>query len=48
MNKNNPVYHINADVTLRRNPYDGVYFAFEGIDGAGKTVQVARFAEYLA
>jgi len=40
-------YHIEFDIELRKNPYKGLYFAFEGIDGCGKTTQVKRLARYL-
>lgn len=40
-------YHIEFDITLRKNPYKGVYIAFEGIDGCGKTTQVEILKNYL-
>ena len=40
-------YHIDFDITLRKNPYKGIYIAFEGIDGCGKTTQVEILKEYL-
>jgi len=40
-------YHIEFDISLRKNPYKGLYIAFEGIDGCGKTTQVKRLAKYL-
>lgn len=39
-------YNINFDITLRKNPYKGLYIALEGIDGSGKTTQVERLADY--
>ena len=40
-------YHIEFDITLRKNPYKGVYIAFEGIDGCGKTTQAEVLRKYL-
>ncbi|OGH30434.1 MAG: dTMP kinase [Candidatus Levybacteria bacterium RIFCSPHIGHO2_12_FULL_37_9] len=40
-------YHIEFDIELRKNPYKGKYFAFEGIDGCGKTTQVEIIKNYL-
>jgi len=40
-------YHIEFDIELRKNPYKGKYFAFEGVDGCGKTTQVEILKEYL-
>jgi len=28
-------YHVNFDIEFRKNPYPGIYIAFEGIDGSG-------------
>lgn len=39
--------HIEFNLQLRKNPYSGLYVAFEGIDGAGKTVQVSHLEKYL-
>lgn len=38
---------VNAEIELRKNPYKGLYIAFEGIDGAGKTTQLDRLTTYL-
>lgn len=43
--KNNKKYHISFDLELRRNPYEGLYIALEGIDGSGKTTQVEKLIE---
>ncbi len=43
----NITYHLDLDIELKRNPYPGLYIAFEGIDGAGKTTQVEHLTQYL-
>lgn len=40
-------YKVDFEIDLKRNPYKGKYIAFEGIDGAGKTVQAQKVQEYL-
>lgn len=40
-------YHIELHQDLKRNPYPGKYFAFEGIDGSGKTTQVEKIKKHL-
>jgi len=40
-------YHIEFDISFRKNPYKGAYIAFEGVDGCGKTTQAERLARYL-
>ena len=40
-------YPVSFKQILRRNPYKGLYVAFEGIDGAGKTVQTHLLEKYL-
>lgn len=40
-------YNVAFSVDFRRNPFHGQYIAFEGIDGAGKTVQAERLAMML-
>jgi len=38
-------YHVEFDIDFRRNPYKGIYIAFEGIDGSGKTTLVKRLKD---
>ena len=40
-------YHVSFDIDFRRNPYKGLYIAFEGIDGSGKTTQAKILKKYL-
>lgn len=40
-------YHVAFDIDFKRNPYMGKYIALEGIDGCGKTTQVAALKETL-
>src|SRR4051794_14640842 len=40
-------YKVDFEIELRKNPYSGLYIAFEGIDGAGKTVQVEHLEKLL-
>lgn len=46
-NKNDLEYEVKFKQILKRNPHKGLYIAFEGIDGAGKSVQMDRLDEYL-
>ncbi len=43
----NKKYKVEFKIDFRRNPHRGLYIAFEGIDGAGKTVQVERLLSTL-
>lgn len=40
-------YHVSFDIDFRRNPYKGKYIAIEGIDGSGKTTQIAALSSYF-
>lgn len=40
-------YHVSFDIDFKRNPYKGLYIALEGIDGSGKTTQIARLYDYF-
>lgn len=40
-------YHIEFDIDFKRNTHKGLYVALEGIDGAGKTVQMERLLQYF-
>lgn len=40
-------YKFSTSQDLRRNTYKGKYFAFEGIDGCGKSTQVDKIKKYL-
>lgn len=40
-------YHVSFDIDFRRNPYKGKYIAIEGIDGSGKTTQLAALSSYF-
>lgn len=40
-------YPISLSLDLKRNPFKGRYFAFEGIDGSGKSTQVEKIKKYL-
>jgi hypothetical protein len=40
-------YHIELDIDFQRNTLGGLYIAIEGIDGSGKSTQVARLEKYF-
>lgn len=40
-------YHVSFDIEFRKNPYKGIYIAFEGIDGVGKTTQASVLKKFL-
>lgn len=40
-------HKVSFELELKQNPYKGLLVALEGIDGSGKTTQVARLVEKL-
>jgi len=40
-------YHLELDIEFKKNPYKGTYIVIEGIDGCGKTTQVAELTKYF-
>lgn len=40
-------YHVGFDIELKKNPYQGLYIAIEGIDGSGKTTQAEQLARHF-
>lgn len=43
----NMQYKVNFELELKKNPYEGLYIALEGIDGSGKTTQAKWITEEL-
>lgn len=41
------VYHTELDIDFQRNTLGGLYIAVEGIDGSGKSTQVAHLQKYF-
>ncbi len=40
-------YPVQFELELNKNPYPGLYIAFEGIDGSGKTTQSDELKKYF-
>lgn len=40
-------YNVSFQSELKRNPYKGKYFAFEGLDGSGKSTQSESVKNYF-
>ncbi len=40
-------YHIEFDINFKKNNFKGKFFAIEGIDGSGKTIQTQRVVKAL-
>lgn len=40
-------YHLSLDIELKKNPHEGMYIAFEGIDGSGKTTQASALKKHF-
>jgi len=41
------LYHLQYDLQFTTNTFSGKYYAFEGIDGSGKTTQAKMLSEYF-
>lgn len=41
------MYPVAFDLELKKNPYKGLYIAFEGIDASGKTTQLKNLSNYF-
>lgn len=38
-------FHVEFDIEFRRNEYDGLFIALEGIDASGKSTQIEKLKE---
>lgn len=41
------MYHVAFDLEFKKNPYNGLYIALEGIDASGKTTQLKNLSKYF-
>lgn len=40
-------FHLSLDISFKKNTTNGLYIALEGVDGCGKTTQVANLKKYF-
>lgn len=40
-------YHVEFDISFKRNSYKGLYIALEGVDASGKTTQAEELTKYF-